>query len=443
MGDWRKLGGRLRLKADGRLEIAVPRHFTAEQPALTFTQDVFDTNIEDHRLGRKLPKWTNNSSSIHHLGSDLRSFAGPSGGSKTIQDMIKRQTPLLSLHVTSFHNAAVVVLSWPHVLMDAMGTCALLRNWSLVMNGKEEEVSAVASAREDVLEHAELEGKGREEELLVHDKPLSTGRLMMFALKMLWQNLVGPGFQERTMVLQERHFDELRTRAQEDLASEAEQKQPPISDGDVLAAWAARSMALSQPGLRSIAFFSIINARFRLPMLRQRPGEDYIQNFLLTSCFNLSPRVARGPLGPIALSHRENVAAQSTERQVWAFVRTQREHIRKKGDFKNYLRDAHATPLLFNNLAKMGILQAIDFAAAVVKRGDEDVSRRNPTGSALYFTPLSRSLDPFFKINHFHVLGKDHAGQYQVTALLRPGMWAVMEQELERIDGYFGDELLI
>ncbi|KAE8135209.1 hypothetical protein BDV38DRAFT_285042 [Aspergillus pseudotamarii] len=432
IGDWRKLGGRFRRKADGRLEIVVPKQFSVDQPSLTFTHDVFHTSIEDHPLGRRLPKPTK-SSSVFPLPSDLRTFAGP-GAPVTIKEIIQEQTPLTTLHITSFTDATIVVFSWPHVLMDAMGTRSLLHNWSLVLNGKEEEVSALASAREDII-GTELEKKEQTEDLLNDRKQLGPIRLLLFALRIFFQNISGPRFEERTVFIKGNYFDELKSRAQSEhshvACCKSEAKNAFISDGDVFAAWAVHMVALSEPGLRSISFYTIINARYRLPVLQRNPREEYIQNLLAASYSNFSREMASGCLGPIARVHRENMSEQTTEEQIWSYLRMQREHIRKRNNYKYNPGDRNATPIIFNNLSKGEILHVVDFTSAVLKQGEADDSRSNPIGTALCFTPMgSRMINQLFGTPYLHVLGKDHAGNYRVTALLRPQMWARIEEEL-------------
>lgn len=44
----------------------------------------------------------------------------------TIKELISQDTPQLRLHITSFKDATLVALSWPHTLMDAKGYQALL-----------------------------------------------------------------------------------------------------------------------------------------------------------------------------------------------------------------------------------------------------------------------------------------------------------------------------
>ncbi|KAF1811547.1 hypothetical protein P152DRAFT_399021 [Eremomyces bilateralis CBS 781.70] len=58
IGDWRKAGSRLQLQENGELEIHVLGSFTTERPAVSYTKQPFDTDIEDHPLAKSLHKAT-------------------------------------------------------------------------------------------------------------------------------------------------------------------------------------------------------------------------------------------------------------------------------------------------------------------------------------------------------------------------------------------------
>lgn len=47
---------------------------------------------------------------------------------------------MLGLHIVSFTDATLATLSWSHVLLDDMRRKALLDAWSLVLQGREDEV---------------------------------------------------------------------------------------------------------------------------------------------------------------------------------------------------------------------------------------------------------------------------------------------------------------
>ncbi|KAJ3534550.1 hypothetical protein NM208_g7491 [Fusarium decemcellulare] len=92
MGDWRKLGGRLRLRSDGMLEIHVPKEFTPERPAVRYTREVFGVVINEHPLARRLPKSTR-TASIQPGPFDFRPFSAREDAPSTLQDLLFSDEP--------------------------------------------------------------------------------------------------------------------------------------------------------------------------------------------------------------------------------------------------------------------------------------------------------------------------------------------------------------
>ncbi|KAJ5974901.1 hypothetical protein N7481_008608 [Penicillium waksmanii] len=99
IGDWRKAGGRLRLKVTScfdnlligqqnrELEIHIPRAFTAERPAVYYTHQALDMNIEDHPLAKSLPKATE-APSIQPGPQVFRAFAACENAPEKLEDFI-------------------------------------------------------------------------------------------------------------------------------------------------------------------------------------------------------------------------------------------------------------------------------------------------------------------------------------------------------------------
>ncbi|CZR65590.1 uncharacterized protein PAC_15490 [Phialocephala subalpina] len=455
IGDWRKLGGRLRLKEDGQLEIHVSQSFTTQRPAMAFTHDTFSESIETHPLGRGLPQVSGtNSPSVQKLSTDLRPFAGSPSAPKTIKELIDRDAPILSIHVTTFTDSTVVVISWPHVLMDAMGLQALMRNWSLVLNNKAASVSPVLGTQDDILQEADsqIQNNDKRQELAV--EKLAPGPLGMayLVLRFLWLMLWSPGFEERTILLPQRHISQLQAQALGEIAGKDEHEQKPfVSEGDVLAAWAAQILAASQPrGPMTVANF--INVRFRLSIF-QAAGGEYIQNLLQFVYAPLSLQSLAGPLGPCALSYRKHMAAQSTEEQVLGYLHMQREHVKARKRLRLIFGDAGASMLTVNNLAKIDFFRIVDFAPAVVGEGErlvkgacngqdashikdashvKQTSRANPPGTIVYYHPLVLN-KPSVLTSHFRVLGKDHAGNCWLTGTFPARTWGGFERALESL----------
>ena len=86
-------------------------------------------NIEDHPLAKTLPKATE-SPSIQADPGSFRAFGARENAPETLEDFLTTDMPQMSLHITSFNDATLVGLSWPHTLMDVMGQQALLNAWS-------------------------------------------------------------------------------------------------------------------------------------------------------------------------------------------------------------------------------------------------------------------------------------------------------------------------
>jgi hypothetical protein len=91
--------------------------------------------------------------------------------------------------------------------MDVMGQQALLHAWSLVVDGRDEEVPAMLGAREDaverVVETARAEGKTTEP-LVLQDQRLSTFGMIGFGLRFAWGMLREPTVVEHSLSLAQR-----------------------------------------------------------------------------------------------------------------------------------------------------------------------------------------------------------------------------------------------
>jgi hypothetical protein len=89
--------------------------------------------------------------------------------------------PSISLHITSFSDATLVAVVWPHMLMDASGGRALLAGWSSVLPGREEDIPMVLGAQKDILQQAaeatDDEDDGKHEEFKLEPKRLERNGL--------------------------------------------------------------------------------------------------------------------------------------------------------------------------------------------------------------------------------------------------------------------------
>jgi hypothetical protein len=388
-----------------------------------------EINIEDHPLAKTLPKPTE-APSTQPGPPTFRDFAARKDAPETLEDFVYHDTPQLSLHITAFNDATLVALSWPHTLMDVMGQQALLHSWSLVLAGRESEVPSMLGAREDAICAAADAPVEKEEEFILGQKQLKGSAMVMFGLRFAWDLLWNQVVETRTIFLPKRVVAELRSQALAELAAQDDGKKPFVSEGDVLTAWATRAVASSLPQPRPVTVLHALNARFRLTSLMQASGL-YVQNMAVAACTFLSPEIATGALGPIALENRRHLTEQATEAQVLAFLRKLR---REPGSDPALVLCGQPDALLmpFTNWTKAAFFKTADFGPAVVCAGETGQLRTNPPGTMVFHHAQSMRQGPTVR-NVVVVLGKDHGDNYWLTGILLPQAWAKIEEEISKM----------
>lgn len=403
-----------------------------ERPAVFYTHQSLAMDIEDHPLAKTLPKATK-APSIQPGPPGFRVFAAREDAPATLEDFIYQDIPQLSLHITSFNDATLVALSWPHTLMDVMGQQALLRGWSLVLAGRESEVPRMLGACEDAICAAADTAVEKEEEFRLARKQLKGWAMLMFGLRFAWDLLRNRVVETRTIFLPKRIVAELRRQAQEDLPVEEDGDEKPfISEGDVLTAWATRAVALSQPQPRPVTVLHALNARFRLSSLTQASGV-YVQNMAVAAFTSLSCEVATGPLGPIALENRHQLMEQSTEAQVLAFLRQLRRESKLASDPATMIcSESDALLMPFTNWTRASFFETADFSPALVQADETGRPRSNPPGTLVFHHASSMQQSTTVR-NVIVVLGKDHGDNYWLTGMLLPKGWAKVEEEIKRM----------
>jgi hypothetical protein len=417
-------------RQNGELEIHVPKVFTPARPAVSFSRVDLKSPIEEHPLGKTFPKATRGPS-IQAGPGDFRPFASQEAAPATLDDFVYNDIPQLSLHITSFTDATLVALSWPHTLMDVMGQHALLRAWSLVLAGREDKVPPVLGAREDAI-FAAADEPGEVSGFELGRERLQGWAMLAFGLRFAWDMLWNQVVDTRTVYLPKAVVCELRREAEADLAAEdGGEGKPFVSEGDVLTAWATRAVALSQPQPRPMTVLHAVNARFRLPSLAQASGV-YIQNMAVAAFAFLSPEVATGPLGQIALVNRRQLMRQTSEGQILACLRELRQQPKLESDPTMVCGPSDAVLMPFTNWGRANIFKTIDFSGAVVRAGETAETRSNPPGTIVFHH--ADSMRPNSASRNVVILwGKDHDDGQWLTGILLPPAWVKIEAELKRL----------
>lgn len=383
--------------------------------------------IQDHSIARHLPKQTDGPSTQPIL-NEFRLFAAKTKFPK-FEELTKEGIAPLFLHVTSFCDATIVSLVWPHVLMDALGGQALLAAWSSVLAGREDEVPNVVGAREDILQHPSITADDEEEFIL--EKIRLTGlSLLIFKVRFLWDMVMNGSRERRAIFIPKSIYEEIKTRTLQDIIANTPETKPIpfVSETDILTAWATRAIALSEPNARSVVVLNLFNLRFKIPLLLRSAGV-FLQNMILGTFALLSPEVAKGPAGPIAVEHRRCVAEQGTEQQSRKSLKSMMADVEADQSPRILFGKSDSICVLFNNLIKAELMQAAKFGPAVITQGEKTEMRQNPLGTmANYYNEFLHN--DYKGFNCFWMLGKDKVENYWLMGKLLPRAWDVIEENL-------------
>ncbi|KAJ9136939.1 Transferase family domain-containing protein [Pleurostoma richardsiae] len=438
-GEWRRLGGRLRLNDAGKLEVHVPEKFTPSRPSSAFSHETFDTPIASHPLASRLPT-PSEGPSIQDSADPLKPLTVASDVPRTLDDYLYTDAPQLSIRVVNFSDATLVAVQWPHVLGDALSLRCLVRNWSKVLAGREDEVEPLLGAREDPLADVGAGPKPAEEEpWVLADKALKRFGFFIFVVNFIWALVFGSKMEVKSICLPATTVAKLREGAIRDLADKADgdtagdsddkPKPPFISENDVVTAWATKMACLTIPTSRPVGVLNVFEARSRLPGALSTAA--CVSNIVFPSWTLLAPgEIASAPLGKTALTLRRSLASQITEGQIRAQLRAMRESI---ATLKRppLVLEPRAEMVTFSSWEKAKLFEAVDFSPAIVKIGKAEGSpgrMSRPGGPRFHYSALVNENKTLRNV--FNVVGKDPAGNFWLLGILPRRTWQLLEKEM-------------
>lgn len=373
---------------------------------------------------------------VLRLGSNLRFFAGFPRVPTTVSEIIDQDVPMMSLHVTTFNNATVVVISWPRLLMDSAGLQAMLRSWSMVINGQLKMVPMIKGAHEDILAN---ESSLQKELWIDGFRPGLFGRIMIF-FYFIWRLFQSPKFEEKTIIIPPRFVEGLYNQAMADILptegsiEDAISEKSLVNREDVITVWAARFVANISTKSRPVTIINSLDLRQQLYCLRNDSTTSaYIQNMVQYTYASLSSKYVGGTLGDAVLSYRQQQEEQSAESQVKGYIQMQRGNVLAKKKLQLQLQHSRATPFMVDHLGADDFFKAINFIGAVTRYNDGYGIRMNPPGSILYYHPVALNSSTLVEKNHLRLLGKDHGGSYWLTGAFQALEWERIMFELSKL----------
>ncbi|KAF2013490.1 hypothetical protein BU24DRAFT_452372 [Aaosphaeria arxii CBS 175.79] len=443
---WRRLGARLRRNSKGKLEYHVPEKYTTERPCVNFTKATHDMSISQHPMGAKIPRPTAKPEVLHRA-AEILPLLLPAHRNTSINDWIYTDRAQLSVHVVAFNDATVVTLSWLHTLLDAMGRNMLLRAWTAMLEGRDEDVPEFYGYDFDPLanlgkqEMREHENSSPVEEYVLKDRRLSLWGMLRFVFNLFWETTFYPVEDGRTVIIPNTFFRKLRAQAVEDLAtaptdtlmmnfSDPANPKPFLSDGDILCAWWLRLFLSCQPWIdpsRTIDISNVFGMRNLLTQTEPQllpDGVAFIGNCVTAvHSFFTFQEILTLPLGHIATRIRRDLVKQTTRPQINASMQANREALAKGGAALYGSGDMIMAN--FSNWSK-GKMFETNFESAVKSSHGKDKTKGRPTALM-----VEAFLKGFSIRNSGACVGKDADGNYWVSAALRPEAWDNVRKALE------------
>lgn len=373
---------------------------------------------------------------------------------KTIGEMVDRDLPQLSVNVTSFQDATLVGISWPHSVMASQGFQAFLHAWSLVVQGKESQVPPLLGATQDVmLSMEEQEPVPSREELLIQKHRLTGVQLFLFTLRYVWAVLWNPP-QVKAVFLPKAALERLENVCYDEMTHMSRSTEGPDEDEEAaetkagpktesktalvdpeltILSWFTRLAVADAPANKPLTVVSIVNANQSLSSMLGHSG-IYIQNMLGYSFSFLSSKIAKGPLQQFVREHARHVQEQSTQQQCLSFLRAYRRETDGDKPFKLFYGPSDANVMVCNSFVDLNLVQTVDFSAAadvspsVVQLGKSETVPPG-TMTCFYYHIVNNRLGG--GPNCIYLLGRDYGGNLWATAALPSTAWEKVEAALK------------
>lgn len=406
------------------LEFHIPTRFDANRPALAFHHEVVLSTIDEHPLASRLPSASRAPKLVACADDFVPLMHGP-GDPVSLQDYLQTDRPMLGLRIVSFNDATLVTLSCSHVLLDGLGRKAILDAWSLVLQGRDQEVMDLQGVYEDPFATlgTQLDASYKHRARLMGFSQLFTFGVRALLQKTFYQSDIKgymiclPGSYVRT----------LRSQAMRDITkgSDAAVEAPFLSDGDVLCAWWSKYIAScvsNKPG-ETLVINNVLGLRPTLTPELLRAESPYISNaIMMMPTFNTVGGILTQPLGEVALSMRQTIEGLSTRAQVEARFSLDRAWHLRTGSPALY-GDPWMRMIICTNWVKSKIHE-VDFSAALLNQKSNNQNAGCPT-----YTQLHAFAKGFDLVNAFSI-SKDADDNYWIYSQLDAKHRSKVEQML-------------
>jgi hypothetical protein len=339
----------------------------------------------------------------------------------TVDGLVQTDKSQLSLMVTSFADATLVSVAFPHTLLDTVSFMHLVENWSLVLAGRESKVPPLLDAYTDVLDEVAASAKD--------GCRMESMRTRGFAFwKLLARQAAEAAHRRRrlqALYIPKDTYEKLLSRLGEGGASGGVESQP--DEDELLTAWLIRTISRQEPS-RPVTLITLYNLRHHVRLLKQACKKGVFAQIMVSStCAIFPPHASTKSVKEIATDYKAQVAQLSAEGEAIAYLKQIRGELNgEKPSFALY-GSTDALVVFCQPLARLDLVRVADFGPAVANKGDGRGA--TPPGRLVsnVFNPLDwtdAGVDLLFP------LGTDHDGGCWVVAKLSSGSWDIVADEL-------------
>ncbi|OLN87672.1 hypothetical protein CCHL11_05646 [Colletotrichum chlorophyti] len=428
----------------GELEHHIPATFSQDRPAVGFDHfDLSDVAVEDHSTAKRIPRPPRDGRpAIVGDPDDLSELTYGHDAPKTLDDYLYTDRPELGLRVISFKNATIVVLHWIHLAFGAVAKRSLLDAWTLMLQGREDEILQPLAPNNYVLENI---GRNPTEPHALATHRISVPGIVSWVLRNVY-SLALSSKEHRMLCVPAAYLAKLRTKALAELAAQAfatgQKATPFLSEGDVLVAWTTRlamtnlsqdsercvGVCLPRPPTLDITFLTV-HVCFKVAVQQAYQWRPVLADLIpankpfLSNCVGFlvtlvtAKDVLQKPLSYLASQIRRTIEDQGTRKQVEAYTSLIRQDSVTKAP--PFFGDSSMQLIMFSNWQKANMYDT-DLSAAAFR------SRETP----LFPSYVQTVQAPYCFTDGIIIVGKDKEGNYWLSGYRVKGLWDVMEEKI-------------
>ncbi|KAI9926244.1 hypothetical protein ASPWEDRAFT_174973 [Aspergillus wentii DTO 134E9] len=418
IGDWKKLGARLRKNKNGKLEYHVPAAYSEERPGVAFTTAQHKMKFSEHPLASQFPVSVEEPVLLDAF-TDLSSLVDDTHPATKIEDWTSTDRPQLTVHVALFPDTTLLTVTLPHTFADAMGISTFLKAWTAVLRGQEDDVP-VLNGFDDPLKP--LNEKTASETLSYASRLLSGLRFFIFVFWYLF-DLLWYRDEMRTVCIPEAYVNKMR----DDALTELQHSEDPfVSHGDILFAWWARTLmkSLRVSPDRPVTLLNVFETR-SIALQGEQPA--WLSNMVFPSyTFLRAGDCLDRPLSYTASKIRAALVAQRTKPQLEALMTQQRSTLQRTGN-PPVFGEPNMLLLCCSNWHR-GRFFSVDFSAALASTEGERETPRAPT--QILCTGHANGLSIR---NAGPIIGQDGNGNWWMSFTVRKSAWGGVQKELDQL----------